>query len=132
MKSDANLKITRQRKMILDILKKSQYMLSAYEIFEKTQQEIPSIALSTIYRNIDVLKKINQIEEVFFTDDNLSRYHLVFKHHQHFMICTSCHQTIALEHCYLKNQHDDILKSHGFVVSSHKLEFYGLCKQCSS
>ncbi len=131
MNPSTPFKLTKQRKMILDVLRRHSKLLSAQEIHALLIEAMPQLALSTIYRNIDALKRVKHIEEVFFNNDHVTRYQLVMRSHQHFMICTSCHQTIPLDFCHVKQDIATLLKDHGFTVTSHKLEFYGLCEHCS-
>lgn len=49
--------------------------------------------------------------------------------HTHYAICLQCHKKVALQVCPFENLH-----LHGeakdFVVTGHKLELYGYCKEC--
>ena len=49
---DLDLRITRQRRVILDEFKKIDLHLSADEVYERVRRKIPRVSLGTVYRNI--------------------------------------------------------------------------------
>ncbi len=69
------LKITRRRKIILDILKKHGH-LDAYELFEHAKKIDSRISLSTVYRALAHFKKSKIVAERSF-GENHSHYEVV-------------------------------------------------------
>ena len=51
------------------------------------------------------------------------------EHHDH-LICTRCGTIIEFENDRIEQLQDAVAKKHGFRVSSHKMELYGLCRTC--
>jgi len=51
------------------------------------------------------------------------------QHHDH-MICTKCRRIIEFEDQALEQLQQQIANSHGFHVLQHKMELYGICRQC--
>ena len=52
---DLDLRITRQRRVILDEFKKIGLHLSADEVYERVRRKIPRVSLGTVYRNLEIL-----------------------------------------------------------------------------
>src|SRR5439155_27101992 len=52
------------------------------------------------------------------------------RHHHDHLICTSCHRIIEFENERIEELQDMVARHHGFQVTRHKLELYGLCKDC--
>ena len=125
-------KHTKQRSLILKIIQSEKRLISAFEIYDKCLDEMPNMALSTIYRNLEILKKFNFVEETFIKENHTVLYQVIGDHHVHHMICLSCHKIFPMEHCHLEEISTDFEKKHGFLVESHKLEFYGYCKTCKN
>ena len=64
-----NLRITKQRRLILDYIEKKDKPISGQEIYDDLHQEM-AIDLSTIYRNLNILEE-NHI--LLKTSSNLAR-----------------------------------------------------------
>ncbi|HCM13797.1 MAG TPA: transcriptional repressor, partial [Lachnospiraceae bacterium] len=63
-----NRRNTKQKQLILNILKEADRPVSANEIYSKVVKELPKIAKSTIYRNIDALFNQNLIDKYHLND----------------------------------------------------------------
>ena len=51
------IRLTKQKKLILDILRHTNIHAAVDWIFEQARKEIPNLSLSTVYRNLSLLKK---------------------------------------------------------------------------
>ena len=58
------IRMTKQRKLILDVLRSTKSHPTADWIYEKVRQEIPNISLGTIYRNLNILRDMGEIMEL--------------------------------------------------------------------
>ena len=61
--------MSKQSKLILDILENSSTYLSAIEIFQKAREVISNISLGTVYRNLKVLVLKNKIRKLSLNGD---------------------------------------------------------------
>ena len=61
-------RMTRQRKLLLRILSEAAMPLSAGEILSRAQQQLPSLALTTVYRNLEALEAHGAIERTVYPD----------------------------------------------------------------
>lgn len=83
-----NIRLTKKRKQILDILKENSRTFSAKEI----HAELPTIDLVTIYRNLELFQKANMITAVHIHADET---HYEYQHEpHHHAICTDCNRVI--------------------------------------
>lgn len=122
------LKVTKARKLIISILEKSEKPISAedlYEIFKKKEDS----NLSTIYRNLKILKN-KSVVEIVCEIDGISYYRLKGKKHKHSIICESCGKIIPIDKCPIEKIEMDLEDKTGFVIDSHSLEFRGMCPDC--
>lgn len=125
-----DIKNTKQRSIILDVLKNAKHPLTAEEIFLKTNAIDKTISLSTIYRSLtlfvdkDILIKMSDIEE------NLAKYILNNSDHKHYLICLNCNRKIEVSYCPLSVYEESLKEEHNFEVVGHKLELFGYCKNC--
>ena len=130
---EKGLKLTTQRRTILELLEKHQgEHLTAEEIYELVKIECPEIGLATVYRTVQLLQELRLIERLNL-DDGYSRYEIGKndnEHHHHHLICNQCNKVLEVEDDLLDPLEDEIEKSFNFKVTDHKVKFYGICSDC--
>lgn len=125
----AGLKSTRGRMWLLNILQEADRPLSAEELHRR--QPNRGSSLSTIYRNLAALSS----RGVFIKtvgQDGVAAYQLNTNTHYHCIVCTVCGGRRELTDCPVGEFSQQIEASTGFSVTSHSLEFMGLCPHCRS
>lgn len=124
-------RITRLRKAIVEIFTDNGLPLSAEELMERLRSRKASFNRATVYREIAFLKERGLIQEIQFIHERVKRYELSSLDHHHHLVCLRCNKVedIVLEN-HLVDQERSILKSRGFKVTNHMLEFHGLCRSC--
>lgn len=120
------MRMTKNRKIVLDEFKNSDRPLSAEDIAKNLENS--QMDLSTIYRSIEYFDTNNLLLRFHF--NNKSYYFLNTSTHNHYFICTNCLKMEAVE-CNLKATIDDLKANKGFTVNNHELNIYGLCALCS-
>ena len=50
--------------------------------------------------------------------------------HHHHLICNNCGLTITVEGPAIENWTDKVAKENGFSEVSHKVDIFGVCKNC--
>ncbi|NLM13661.1 MAG: transcriptional repressor [Epulopiscium sp.] len=124
-------KLTNQRRAILDVLMDYKgHVLSVEEIYKKTKERHSKTNVSTIYRNLEILENVHLVHRINMNGE-ASKYKLVCndKHHHH-IICKDCGKSQIIDFCPLKNINDE-LKEEDFVLTDHRFELYGYCKECA-
>ncbi len=120
---------TRQRAVILKILRRSHNHPGAEEIYREARKIIPNISLGTVYRNLNILKEQGKISEVKSEFHPGSLYDGVVESHSHFQ----CEQCGRLEDVTAFDKEELIagsnMKERG-EVTSVQLVFLGKCKKC--
>ncbi len=121
-------RMTKQRQAILDVLKSTTSHPTADWIYEEVRKIIPNVSLGTIYRNLSILKEMGEIMELDF-GSTYSRFDGNPVNHYHFC-CTKCNQVIDLDIDIFDTIDQDVSQATGHIVNRHRLEFYGICKDC--
>jgi len=88
---------TKQRDLILKVLRSTDTHPTADWIYEQVKKEMPNISLGTVYRNLGKLAKSGEITELSF-GSKYSRFDGNADDHYHF-ICTSCEKVIDIKGC---------------------------------
>lgn len=124
-------KLTGPRREIIRILNANARPLSVQEIHQQLNET--SADLASVYRTINLLCELGVLTRLEF-QEKLYRYELsdAFTEHHHHLICKQCgHVENVFHYCLSDGVTEDILKQQGFMVESHILEFYGICKECT-
>ena len=124
-------KITPQRLAILKILSTSAGHPSVEKIYERLKNDFPTMSLATVYKNISIVKDIGEVLELSFGDES-NRYDGNNPSPHPHVICTRCKKIIDPELEGLKDFSDEIVRKTGFWVSSHRIDFFGLCPDCQN
>lgn len=122
------LRMTNQREMILQELKKSREHLTADELYERVRKRMPRISLATVYRNLEILSEAGMIRKLEVSGRQ-KRFDWNTEEHDH-IYCVRCHRVDNLE---INRENIGILPGDnvaGYRVSGYRLEFSGLCEAC--
>ncbi len=123
-------RMTKQKKVILDILRNTKCHPSADWVYEQAKKIVPDISLGTVYRNLNVLKETGEILELNY-GSTYSRYDGIGENHYHFC-CEKCQQLFDITMPVDLGLDKMVQDTTGFEVKYHRTEFYGLCKDCQS
>lgn len=121
-------RMTKQKKVILDILRSNKCHPSADWVYEQARKLVPDISLGTVYRNLSVLRDSGDILELNY-GSTYSRYDGNPENHYHFF-CEKCNQLFDVTIPVYRGLDRMVQDTTGFEVNHHRMEFYGLCDQC--
>ncbi|PKM81627.1 MAG: transcriptional repressor [Firmicutes bacterium HGW-Firmicutes-14] len=120
--------MTKQKKIILDILQNTKCHPSADWIYEQAKKLVPDISLGTVYRNLNVLRDSGEILELNY-GSTYSRYDGDAENHYHFL-CEKCNQLFNVAIPVYQGLDKMVQDTTGFDVNYHRMEFYGICDSC--
>ncbi|MEG1886763.1 MAG: transcriptional repressor [Oscillospiraceae bacterium] len=121
-------KYSRQREVVLEVLRGVKIHPTAGWIYDEARQILPKISLGTIYRNLSELKNDGEIIS-FTTGDGVERFDGIATMHHHFN-CTSCGSVIDLSFDETEALNKFAEEEIGCKVEKNYLLFYGQCKEC--
>jgi len=127
---ESGLKSTRQRDDIAHWFFDHEGHMSADQIYKDVKTVSPGIGFSTVYRTMKLLVEAGLVHERHFGDGE-ALYENVSGHHDH-CICTRCGKIIEFENREIESIQESIAKRFGFRLLSHKMELYGLCRNCGA
>ncbi len=123
-----SLKHTKQRDAILEVFLQATGHITSEEIYQRVQDEHPSIGYTTVYRTMKLLCDAGLATERHF-DDGLTRYEIAHEHHDH-LVCIRCGKIIEFECQMIESTQNEIAARYGFRVLRHRHELYGHCATC--
>jgi Fur family ferric uptake transcriptional regulator len=125
----SNFRMTRQRKVILEELRKVNTHPSADEVYEMVRKHLPHISLGTVYRNLEILSETGDIQKLE-PGSSLKRFDGNPDDHYHIR-CIRCNRLVDVHVDIRIDFNHELKKATDFKILGHKLEFYGLCPKCS-
>ncbi|WP_273787782.1 MULTISPECIES: Fur family transcriptional regulator [Bartonella] len=120
----AGLRVTRQRRVILDILTDTNDHPNAFEIFQRANEIDSSISLSTVYRTMKTLEGNGTIHRHSFSGGPSRFEQADGQHHDH-LIDIETGQVIEFHSDVIEKLQEEIAKSLGYDIIHHRLELYG-------
>jgi Fur family ferric uptake transcriptional regulator/Fur family peroxide stress response transcriptional regulator len=120
--------MTKQKRIILQILKNTDSHPTADYIYQEARKVLPDISLGTVYRNLRVLREQGEILELSY-GSTFSRYDGNPSNHYHF-VCTKCGKVQDVDIVLKTKLEEEVREKMGVDVEGHRLEFYGVCNDC--
>jgi Fur family ferric uptake transcriptional regulator len=125
---ERNMRMTRQRKMILEELRRVNNHPSADELYERVRKYLPRISLGTVYRNLEVLSELGEIQKLELSG-SLKRFDGNPKKHYHIR-CMNCDRVDDAPMGFMESIESQLTGATDYKIMGHRLEFVGLCPQC--
>lgn len=127
---NSGYKLTQQRRVIIDVLRKGGGPYTANEILSLVSSKYSGINFSTIYRNLELLVRLGIVEKLNIID-GYCHFKLAGDNHHHHIICNKCGQIREIDICPFseivkKAKFEDL----DFEPTEHKFEIYGICSKC--
>jgi Fur family ferric uptake transcriptional regulator len=119
---------TKQRTIILEELEGNKCHPTADEIYEKVRRKMPKISLSTVYRNLEILRR-EGVVQVIDTGGGQRRYDYITSEHSHIR-CIRCGK---LEDIVFEKPQEVIEDCAGQTdneVLGCNVDIYGICPEC--
>lgn len=126
---EMQLKATPPRIAVLRYLESKKEPLDAKSIFNHLHKRNIDIDPATVFRILNVFTDKGIAKQIQLNEGKF-RYELNRNDGHHHLICEHCGRIEDMSDCSIGELETDIQKRKQFLVKSHSLEFFGLCKQC--
>jgi len=127
--SEQGYRLTPQRVMILSAIEDSDHHISAEEIHAQVATKYPQVNISTVYRTLELLKRLGLIYEINLGEGRI-RYHSEGKGHHHHLVCQKCGAVIDIDESTLARLKDVLLHRYNFSAQLRHVAIFGLCENC--
>ena len=117
--------MTKQRELIINILNQSDRHLTADEIFFLAKLKMPSIAMATIYNNLNAMHEAGMVLRTHI-DGSADCFELATEPHDH-LLCDHCGKITNLR---LPALFDTLEASVGAEIEGYDLTIHYTCPEC--
>ena len=130
--SKRGIRMTRQRRAILQVMDEAQEHLDVDQILERAQKVDSEVHLVTVYRTIDLLKKNGLIDELDLLHLRGDRHYYEShgpRDHIH-VACLRCGKVREFESRLYEQLKEQIARDFGMKVTVSRTEVGGYCAEC--
>jgi Fur family ferric uptake transcriptional regulator len=128
---DLGYRLTPQRLAVLEMLHRSDAHITAEDIYNQVRATHPNVNRSTIYRTLQLLKKLGLVAETDLGGGRLCYHHIEVGHHHH-LICQRCGRVIDVDESILDDFKELVIRRFGFVADIKHLAIHGHCLHCQA
>jgi Fur family transcriptional regulator, ferric uptake regulator len=125
-----NLRITAQRKAIIDTAFGTQQHFTADQLLAWSRRRDKSVSRATVYRTLPLLTESGLVREMDFGKDckvydpNYAEH----PHHNH-IICQDCEKIVEFDSEKIEKLENEISQRLGFSVKAHRLQITATCEE---
>ncbi|PCI56733.1 MAG: transcriptional repressor [Alphaproteobacteria bacterium] len=120
---EAGLKMTGQRRVILQVLGTADDHPSVEDVYDRAKALDSSISIATVYRTLSLLDEMELVVRHEF-QEGYSRYEVNSEHHHH-LVDLETGQVIEFQNEELEKLKEKIARDLGYELIDHRLELYG-------
>ena len=128
--SETEVKLTRQRQVVLQVVNETQAHPTASEVFEQARKLLPTISYATVYNSLRYLKDAGLVLEITF-GNGASRFDRETGRHDH-ALCTECGKLVDFDIAETVELMRSAARRTRFKPESIHLTLMGLCPDCRS
>ncbi len=123
-------RMTPQRLSVLDIVASRSGHVGADEVWNRVKMQHPYVDLATVYRTLQLLKRIGVVTEVVI--GNKLHFELTDQHNRHHhMVCSHCDAVQTLSPAYLGELSQRLQLEFGFTPDLENFTIGGTCDKCA-
>ena len=121
-------RVTRQRRVILEELRKLSSHPTAPALHEMVRRRLPRISLGTVYRNLELLARAGFIQRLDLQGAE-ARFDGNPQRHYH-VRCINCGRVDDVHDLPGEPVKYGTKTVEGYEIVGHRFEFIGICPQC--
>ncbi|MBI5116077.1 transcriptional repressor [Candidatus Poribacteria bacterium] len=128
--AEKRLKLTPQRRAILDTVFETHRHFDADELVEIIRHKEKRISRATVYRTLDLLVKAGLVTAMELGEARKVYEHVIgHKHHDH-LICMKCGRAIEFDDGFIELLQQKVCDRLNFEAQTHSLRIFGRCESC--
>jgi Fur family ferric uptake transcriptional regulator len=122
-----DIRMTKQRKVILEVLKDTHEHPTADKVYEMVREKMPHISLGTVYRNLVLMSEVGLISKVEIGLPK--RFDGTVESHYHIR-CLGCGKVEDMKSLPIVDLRPAMRSLVGYEITGHRLDIYGYCPAC--
>ena len=132
--AERGIRMTAQRRTLIETIQEAKSHLDAESLWKLALERDPKIDRATVYRTIELLKRLGLIDELDLMHLNGEKHYYEVKtqkDHLH-LACFHCGQIEELDSPTFQRLKREIAAQKDFEIHVLRLEVGGLCRRCTA
>jgi len=129
MKVESGERSTLQRKVLLQLLSQTGSHMTADELYWKARERHSRLSLSTVYRNLELFKRLGLVEE-HRLEGGRSHYEAKAEARHHHLVCLACGEVEEFQCPLSEEVASKVGREKGFKVVDSEARLAGYCRHC--
>ncbi len=128
------VRLTTQRRALIETIQQAEAHLDAATLLDRARQRDPNIDRATVYRTLELLKRLGLIDELDLMHLNGEKHYYEVKtqkDHLH-LACFRCGEIEEFDSPTFQRLKREIAAQNEFQVQVMRLEVGGQCKRCTA
>ena len=128
------IRLTAQRRALIEVIQNAEEHLDAASLLEQARRRDPNIDRATVYRTIELLKRLGLIDELDLMHLNGEKHYYEVrtqKDHLH-LACFQCGEIEEFSSPAFERLKREIGVKNQFDIQVIRLEVGGLCRKCAA
>lgn len=128
------VRMTAQRRALIEVIQEAKEHLDAASLLALARRREPGIDRATVYRTIELLKKLRLIDELDLMHlEGEKHYYEVKTRREHLhLACFRCGRIEEFSTALFEQLKDEIARQAGFAIRIARLEVGGNCRACAA
>jgi len=123
------MRVTHQRALIMEIIRKGRGHLDADEIYRRAREKETRLSLSTVYRTLQMLKRLGLVEELHFVEEH-HHYEVKPSAEHHHLVCLGCGRVIEFYYPLSRYLRKKVPEAKDFDITETEIRMTGYCAKC--
>ena len=125
---DRGLKLTPQRRLIVNMIHDANGHITADQIIGYTQAKMPGVDKSTVYRTLDLLGEAGCVYKAKLGNEYI--YHHEAEGHHHHLVCNHCGKIVDCDEDILTSVQRELIEKYDFCADFKHMVMSGVCREC--
>ena len=128
------VRMTPQRRALIEVIQGAEQHLDAVSLLERARQREPNIDRATVYRTIELLKKLRLVDELdlMHLEGEKHFYEVKTRREHVHLACLRCGRIEEFSSPIFERLKDEITRQAGFAIKVTRLEVGGSCRACTA
>ena len=129
--SASALRLTPQRRAVLDVVAQSQDHPTAGQVLDRVRERVEGVGAATVYRTLALLVESGQVAELRLGEGQALRYDHSVHRHDH-LVCTGCGQVQDAQVRLDAGALAELEEETSFTVAGYDVQLHGRCARCAA
>jgi Fur family ferric uptake transcriptional regulator len=122
---------TAPRRALSALIAKRRGHFTAADLLNDARQRHVSVGRATVFRTLDLLTARGSLERIDLPSGDHAYVACAPQEHHHHVVCRNCGKSAEVADAGLQSVVGEIARRSGYLIDSHRLEFFGLCPDCA-